>query len=144
MVAAMVDIEVRSRVPGMSGDDLPAVLVQLVDDRATVRELIRSAVEEQIRQLRADTAHCRRILDRQYLSNDDLRAQATTGVIRMPQPAPAAPDVAEEVARAHRAFARGTFVIFAGGRQVADLDEEVTLRLGEPVLFLRLVALVGG
>ncbi|MEV6140525.1 hypothetical protein AB0L63_31705 [Nocardia sp. NPDC051990] len=135
----MVDIEVRSRVPGMSGDDLPAVLVGLADDRTTVRELIRRAVEEQIRELRADAARCRRILDRQYLS-----AQATTSAIRMPQQAPGDPDVTEEVARAHRAFARGTFVIFAGGRQVADLDEEVTLRLGEPVLFLRLVALVGG
>ncbi len=144
MVAAMVDIEVRSRVPGTSGDGLPAVLVRLADDRSTVRELIRRAVEEQVRELRADAAHCRRVLDRQYLSDDDLRAQAATGAIRMPSQPPADPNVTTEVARAHRAFARGTFVIFVGGRQVVDLDEEVALRLGEPVVFLRLVALVGG
>jgi len=139
----MVDIEVRSRMPGRSGEDLPAVLVRLADDRTTVRELIRRAVEEQIRELSADAARCRRILDRQYLSDDDLPAQAATGAIRMPRQA-ASPDVTEEVARAHRAFARGTFVIFAGGRQAVGLDDEVTLRLGEPVVFLRLVALVGG
>ncbi|MEV0088053.1 hypothetical protein [Saccharopolyspora sp. NPDC050642] len=140
----MVDIEVRSRVPGASGGDVPAVLVRLVGDRTTVRELIQRAVEEQIRELRADAVRCRRVLDRQYLSNDDLRAQACTGAIRLPRQAPANPDVTTEAARAHRAFARGTFVVFVGGRQVVGLDEEVTLRLGEPVVFLRLVALAGG
>jgi hypothetical protein len=140
----MVDIEVRSRMPVAAHDDVPTVLVRLADDRTTVRELIRRAVEEQIRELRADAARCRRILDRQYLSNDDLRAQATTGAIRMPQKTPADPDATEEVARAHQAFTRGTFVVFVGGRQVVDLDEEVALRLGEPVVFLRLVALAGG
>ena len=140
----MFDVEVRSRVPGMSGDDLPAVLVRLANDRTTARELIRWAVEEQIRELRADAARCRRVLDRQYLSDDDLRAQAATGAIRMPRRASADPDVAEEVARAHHAFARGTFVVFVGGRQVSLLDEEITVRLGEPIVFLRLVALVGG
>ncbi|WP_328412225.1 hypothetical protein [Nocardia sp. NBC_00403] len=140
----MVDIAVRSQVPGMSGDDLPAVLVRLADERTIVRELVRRAVEEQIRELRTDAARCRRMLDRQYLSNADLRTQATNGAIRMPQQAPADPDVTEEVARAHRAFARGTFVVFVDGRQVVDLDEEVVLRLGAPVVFLRLVALAGG
>ncbi|MFE7797698.1 hypothetical protein [Nocardia sp. NPDC057440] len=140
----MVDIAVRSRVPGMPGDDLPVVLVRLADDRTTVRELIRRAVEEQIRELRADAARCRRILDRQYLSNADLRTQAITGAIKMPQQAPPDPDVTEEVTRAHQAFTVGTFVVFVGGRQVVDLDAEVALRLDEPVVFLRLVALAGG
>ncbi|MCP3802217.1 hypothetical protein NLX83_23390 [Allokutzneria sp. A3M-2-11 16] len=135
----MMDIEVRTRVP-----DVPAVLVRLADDRTTARELISRAVEEQIRELRADTGRCRRALDRQYLSDEDLRAQAAAGVIKMPRPAPPEPGIAEEVARAHRAFARGTFVIFVGGHQVHGLDEEVVVRLGEPVVFLRLVALAGG
>ncbi|WP_343952453.1 hypothetical protein [Nonomuraea longicatena] len=133
----MVDIEVRSRVPGRSGDDLPTVLVRLADEGTTVRELIRRTVEEQIRESRADTARSRRILDRQYGSDDET----PNGAIRKP---PADPDATAEAARAHRAFARGTFVVFVGGRQVADLDEQVTLRRGEPVVFLRLVALAGG
>ncbi|WP_327151207.1 hypothetical protein [Nocardia sp. NBC_01329] len=140
----MVAIEVRSRVSGPSADDLPAVLVQLAEGCSTARELIRCAVEEQIREPRADAARCRRILDRRYLSDGDLRAQAATGLIRMPRQARAETDVAEEVARAHRTFVQGIFAVFAGGRQIVDLDEELAFRLGEPVVFLRLVALVGG
>lgn len=140
MLPAMVDIEVRGRVPGRPGDDLPAVLVRLADDRATARELIGRAVREQVRELAADAARCHRALDRQYLSEGEIRAQAATGAVR-PRPAP---DPAEAVARAHRAFARGTFTIVSGGRQVTDLDEVVALRLGEPVVFLRLVPLAGG
>ncbi|MEU4428191.1 hypothetical protein AB0F81_46870 [Actinoplanes sp. NPDC024001] len=132
----MLDIEVRSRVTG-TGGDLPPVLVRLAEDRTTARELIRRAVEEQIRSTPATTA-------RMFLSDEELRAQAATGAIRVPRPAPAPPDVAGEVERAQQAFARGTFVIFCGGRQVTGLDEEVTVRLGEPVVFLRLVALAGG
>ncbi|MBE9498906.1 hypothetical protein IHE61_11485 [Streptomyces sp. GKU 257-1] len=139
----MIDVEVRSAAPGPPGDRPPTVLVRLDGDRTTARELVRRAVEEQIRELRTDAARSRRTLDRQYLSEDDVRRQAATGVIRMPRQ-PADPDVPEEVSRAHRAFARGTFAVFAGGRQVADLDEEITPRPGEPVVFLRLVALAGG
>ncbi|WP_433788433.1 hypothetical protein [Actinoplanes sp. CA-252034] len=139
----MVDVEVRSRVTGTS-DGLPPVLVRLAGESTTARELIRRAVEEQIRLTGADASRCRRALDRQFLSDDDLRAQAATGVIRMPSRPPSPPDAGAEVARAHRAFSRGTFVMFHGGRQVAELDEEITVRLGEPVVFLRLVALVGG
>ena len=54
------------------------------------------------------------------------------------------PDPAEEVARAQQAFADGVFVIVAGGRQATGLDDEVEVRAGEPVVFLRLVPLVGG
>lgn len=136
-------VEIRSRAPGMVEDNTPTVLVELAEETTTVRELIRRAVEEQIRELRADAARCRRMLDRQYLSAADIAAQAATGAIRMPE-VPAIPDVDTEVARAYRAFAARVFVIFTGGRQVSDLDDEIVLRLGEPVLFLRLTALVGG
>ncbi|MEV6303139.1 hypothetical protein AB0M02_27265 [Actinoplanes sp. NPDC051861] len=139
----MPDIEVRSRVTG-TPDDLPTVLVRLAEERTTARELIGRAVAEQIRLAGAGAERSRRILDRQFLSGDDLRAQAATGRIRMPSPPPAAPDPAEETARACHAFQRGTFVIVVGGRQVTGLDEEITVRLGEPVVFLRLVALAGG
>ncbi|BCJ39831.1 hypothetical protein GCM10010168_26910 [Actinoplanes ianthinogenes] len=139
----MVDIEVRARVTGRSGD-LPAVLVRLEQERTTARELIRRAVEEQIRLLDADAAHCRQMLDQHYLSDADIREQAATGTVRWPARSAGAPDPEIEVTRAQRAFERGTFAIFAGGRQLSGLDAEVTVRLGEPVVFLRLVALVGG
>jgi hypothetical protein len=139
----MVDVEVRSRVTGTS-EGLPPVLVRLAGESTTARELIRRAVEEQIRLAGAEAARCRRALARQFLSDDDVRAQAATGVIRMPSGPVSPSDPGEEVTRAQRAFSRGTFVMFNGGRQVIGLDEPITVRLGEPVVFLRLVALAGG
>lgn len=133
-----------SKVPGADGDGLPEVLVDLEADVTTAGELIRCAVEEQIRLLSGDAARRRRALDRQYLSMEDIRDQAATGVIRMPAGEPAGGDVVVEVARAQRAFERNVFVLFAGGRQVRRLDEEIVLRLGEPVVFLRLTPLAGG
>jgi hypothetical protein len=53
-------------------------------------------------------------------------------------------DARAEVGRALLAFERGRFALLCGGRQVTCLDDEVILRLGEPVLFLKLVPLVGG
>lgn len=141
-----VQVEVRSKVPGAAGEGLPDVLLELADERTTAGELIRRAVAEQVRLLAADRPRARRALDRQYLSADEIRAQAATGVLRLPAAAPdPGTEVEAEVTRAHRAFERGVFVVFAGGRQVtAALDEPLHLRLGEPVVFLRLTPLVGG
>lgn len=141
-----VQVEVRSKVPGAAGEGLPDVLLELADERTTAGELIRRAVTEQVRLLAVDRAGDRRALDRQYLSADEIRAQAAGGVVRLPRPAPP-PDDDEaevEVGRARRAFERGVFVVFVGGRQVTTLDEPIRLRLGEPVVFLRLTPLVGG
>lgn len=134
----------RSKVPGADGDGLPDVLIDLETEVTTAAELIRLAVEEQIRLLHGDAARCQRALGRQYLSMDDIRAQAATGVVRMPAGVPAPRDLAAEVARACRAFERCVFVVFAGGCQLRQLDEEIVLRLGEPVVFLRLTPLAGG
>jgi hypothetical protein len=144
-----VRVEVRSRVPGTVGAGLPDVLVELADERTTAGELIRRAVAEQVRLLAAnrtgDQPTGRAALDRQYLSAAEIRAQAATGTVRLSQAATVAPDDAgTEVTRAQRAFERGVFVVFVGGHQVTRLDEEIHLRLGEPVVFLRLTALVGG
>ncbi|MEV0807244.1 hypothetical protein [Micromonospora sp. NPDC050200] len=120
------------------------MLVELADDRTTVRELIRKAVEEQIRLLGVDVSRRRDMHDRQYLLAEEIQAQAASGVIRLPAAPLALPDITEAVARAHRAFERNVFVVFVAGRQVDRLDEEIVLRPGEPVVFLRLTALAGG
>ena len=138
-----MQIEVRSRIPG--DDGLPAVLIELAEEMTTTRDLIRRAVIEQINVTKTDAARSRMMLDRQYMTPEDVRTRAAKGVIRIPTTAPSTPpDEDAEIERALRAFARGTFVIFCGGRQVETLDEEIPLRLGEPLLFLRLVPLVGG
>ncbi|WP_328418178.1 hypothetical protein OG470_31455 [Micromonospora sp. NBC_00389] len=141
---SVLQVKVRAVVSGAYRSGMPDVLVELASERATVRELIRRAVEEQIRSLGVDATRCQTVLDRQYLSAAEIRAQASTGMVRMPSPQLDSPDVAEHVARACRAFERSVFVLFVGGRQVERLDEEIVLRPGEPVVFLRLTALVGG
>ncbi|MFC7761859.1 hypothetical protein ACFQY4_30280 [Catellatospora bangladeshensis] len=139
---ATMRVEVRSRVPG--GERLPDVLIELARERTTVRELIRAAVAEQVRAWRGDHSRCRAMLDRQYLTDAEVRAQAATGVVRLPGRAEADPDPDAEVARAWRAFEAGAFALFVNGVQADALDEEIVLRLGEPVVFVRLTALVGG
>jgi hypothetical protein len=42
------------------------------------------------------------------------------------------------------AFGRNGFFVFVGGRQVEDLDEELTLAEADVVSFVRLVPLAGG
>ena len=137
--------EVRGRVP--DGDaGMPAVLVELSQERITLRELIRLAVTEQVAELRMNVSRCRQLLDRQYMTDADVAAAAKQGALKMPSRAHMAGelDVDTEVERALRAFGGRTFVVFNGGRQVEHLDDEVIVRLGEPVVFLRLTALVGG
>ena len=75
-------VQVRSKVPGSSGDDLPEVLVGLATEVTTAAELIRLAVEEQIRLLRGDAGRCQSALDRQYLSMEDIREQAAVLAVR--------------------------------------------------------------
>lgn len=141
---SVLQVKVRAVVSGADRDGMPDVLVELASERTTVGELIRRAVEEQIRSLGVDVPRCRTVLRRQYLSAAEIRAQASTGMVRTPSPRLDPPDVTEEVARAYRAFERDVFVLFVGGRQVHRLAEEIVLRPGEPVVFLRLTALVGG
>lgn len=135
-------VEVRSRVPG--GERLPDVLVELAQERTTVRELIRAAVAEQVRCWQGERGRVRAMLDRQYLTDAEVRAQAATGVVRLPDRDDSVPDPDVEAARAWRAFEQGTVALFVGGRQVDRLDEDIVLRLGEPAVFVRLTALVGG
>jgi hypothetical protein len=124
-------IEVRSRVSGAVGEDLPTVLLEWESETVTARELVRRAVEEQIRVLNTGPGTRHKALDRQYQQAGDPQRAAEV-------------DVEAEVRRALRAFERGVFTVFTGGRQVGSLDEELRITLGEPVVFLRLVALQGG
>lgn len=124
--ALMTEVQVRSKIPG--GDGPPDVRVDVTGLTTTAAELIRLAVEEQVRLLRGDGARCRQMLDRQYLSMEEIREQAATGAVRMPAVVPeTAPGVAEEIARAHRAFERNVFAVFADGRQLRSLSEEIAL-----------------
>src|SRR5262245_30709841 len=104
--------EVRSRVPGgVAG--VPTVLVELAQDRTTLRELIRLAVTEQVAELRANPARCRQLLDRQYLTDAEASVPVQRGVVSNASPVTVIKIVVEvEVERALLAFEQRTFVVF--------------------------------
>lgn len=136
--------EVRCRALGRECD-MPTVLVDLAQERTALRELLRLAVTEQVRELRAQRSRCQQVLDLQYMTDAEIHAGAASGVVKMLRTDRfAEPDVDREVERALRAFRQRAFVVFVGGRQIEGLDDELIVRLGEPVVFLRLTALVGG
>lgn len=134
----------QERAPGRAGKGPPDVLVELAEERTTVGELIGRTVQEQVRMLTLDAAGNHDTPARRYLLDEEIQAQGFAGVVRLPTRISASPDVVGAVTRAHRAFERHAYVVLVGGHQVERLDEEVVLRPGEPVVFLRLSALAGG
>jgi hypothetical protein len=132
----VVSVVVRGRIPGRGGiGDL-----QLdVASAPTVRELIGAAVAAQLLgQGAAVWSDCSRL----YLTDEEIAAMAAEGAVR-----PGAVDdeaLPAATARAVEAYRRGVFVMFAGASQVGGIDEAVSLKGGDRVLFLRLTALVGG
>ncbi|GAA1817306.1 hypothetical protein GCM10009682_42640 [Luedemannella flava] len=130
----------------MPGRDagMPTVTVELAEESTTLREVIRLAVREQVASLGDDQGRCRSLLDRHYLTEAEIRAGAATGAVKLPSRLDTLPELDAEIERALRAFERRAFVVFVGGRQIERLDDAVTVRPGEHVVFLRLVALVGG
>lgn len=146
-------IEVRSRVVGSSPQDpaLAPVVLELLEERMTVAELIRRTVEEQVRELlarrRIDAQQVRRALDRQYLTPEEIARQAQEGAVRLPSArAVRVPEIdpAAEAQKALRAFEAGAYLVLVDGRQVERLDETVTFAPGTRVTFLRLMPLAGG
>lgn len=146
----MPTIEVRTKVTGAEAP-LDPVFLELVSESITVRELIERAVSQQIHELtlkkRLDATAARAALARQYLSPEEVQAQAQEGRVKMPTvPDAQGPRVNEkaEVEKAVRAFKAQRYFVFVGGRQAEDLDEELDFSQQTQVTFLRLTPLVGG
>jgi hypothetical protein len=123
--------------------------------------LIRRTVAEQVRELvareRSTSAptgeiaeRVRRILDRQYLTGEELREIAGSGVVKMPKESPPREGKASllepeaEARRALRAFEEGAYFVIVDGRQAESLDEELRFAPGTKVTFLRVMPLAGG
>lgn len=149
----MPTIEVRSQVFGGHQDSpsLKPILLNILQERLSVAELIQRSVEEQIRSLlvqrQMDAQQVRRVLDRHYLTAAEIAAQAQQGAIRYPsERVTQVPQIdrRSEIKKALCAFEVGSYIILVNGQQVESLDEELTLSLNTKVIFLRLMPLVGG
>lgn len=145
----MVTIQVRSRSIGTTQTPLPPVAFDLLNETLTIRELIAHAVEEQIHELqiqqKLDTQAVQHILNRQYLTNAEIQAQAKHGAVKMPEPLEVQTiDISRQIRKATEAFEKGVYVIVIDGEQAEALDQTVMLRPTSKITFLRLTPLVGG
>lgn len=146
----MPTIEVRTKITGANAP-LEPVFLELVSELITLRELIRRTVAQQIQELtitqRLDAAGTQAALARQYLSEDEVAAQAEAGRVKMPATEESLGprvNVEAEITKALRAFKAQRFFVFVGGRQVENLDEELDFAQQTQVTFLRLTPLRGG
>ena len=134
-----VELTVEARVLGERADSgIGSVEIELPSPRLTVADLVRIAVEEQIRTLtvrrRLAAAEIQERLSRQYPSEKER-----AGRVKVP-----AIDSEHAVERALHACRAGRCFVILGGQPVTDLDQEVTLAPETSVQFLRLVPLAGG
>jgi hypothetical protein len=120
-----------------AGERTPALTLDVLTEQITVRELIRSRVYQEVQDYnRRSPAFFRGLVQ-------PSGATRTSSGFRL-RDQHATIDWKEQFAHALEAFERNGFFILVDGRHVEDLDEEVTLRAGSEVSFVRLVPLIGG
>ena len=80
------------------------------------------------------------------LTPEQLRQGAESGKIAAfgQDEYPQTVDVQDAITTAQQAFEDGLYYVFVDGQRITRLDQRVALHEGSHVLFLRLVALVGG
>ncbi|GHO46390.1 hypothetical protein [Ktedonospora formicarum] len=148
----MTTVEVSTRLmPGVYADaSMPVVHVQIGSEVLAVSELIERTVKEQVRVLaerKLQAQAAKRMLNRYYLSEENVREQTQQGAIHMPSDrAEREEQVNIEVAvkTAQEAFIRRSYLLIVDGQRMNKLDEKLTFQPGSKVTFLRLTPLVGG
>ncbi|MEA1977749.1 MAG: hypothetical protein U9N80_07590 [Chloroflexota bacterium] len=150
-------IEVTTKVIGETDLSLQMMPVWVVVDVETItaKEIIARAVETQVKKLlsskpKIDLKKARRILVRQYMSQDDVDTHGvksgtkhSPGEISVEAWEPEF-DVGVEIERALEAFEGGRMVMFVDDQQMHEMGEEVTITDDTKVKFIRLTPLVGG
>lgn len=116
------------RLEEFSIPDLPETM--------TVRELVRLRVREEVARYNARPSHHFNGLVRP----DDAEVELNGYRLRAPRRL----DWERQADIAERAFSRNGYVVLVGDRQIDDLDEEVDLAADPEIVFVKLVALVGG
>jgi hypothetical protein len=119
-----------------SGTELARLLLDDVPNPIRLRDLIRHRVREEV--ARYNAAPVPRFNG--LVQPTDAERTLNGYVLRTPR----ALDWQTQADAAVKAFGRNGFFVFAGDRQVEDLDEELTLAEADVVSFVRLVPLVGG
>jgi hypothetical protein len=123
-----------------SGRVAGALTLDGVDERITLRDLVRTRVREEVARYNSQ--------------RQDGRGDVFAGLVRPEGATPTRDgflmpdrrfiDWEQQADRAVQAFTKNGFFVLVGDRQVTDLDEELQLTAGSDIRFVRLVQLVGG
>ncbi|WP_199549151.1 hypothetical protein [Streptomyces sp. N35] len=119
-----------------AGERAEAWGIEITEERLTLREVIRRRVFQEVAEYHAAAPGVFRGLVQPTDTERTLNGYA----LRTPRRI----DPERQFERAVEAFGRNGFLVLIGDRQVEELDEEIELRLGVEVTFLKLVPLVGG
>ena len=132
-------VEVEARIVGSSVDKgLGTVQLNMAHADATAADLVRWAVDEQIKELTAK----RRLSAPEALQALRRQYQAAGAVPALPGDTHV--DSARETQLALAAFSAGTCLLFVNGDQIHDLDQKLSVGIDTKVQFIRLVPLDGG
>ena len=124
------------RDENLSGESLHTWALEVLSERLTVRELIRSRVYQEVQDHNAKQGQVFRGL----VQPDDAEKALNGWKLKKPRPL----DWKRQFERAVEAFEANQVLILVNDRQAESLDEEVTIAPGTSVTFLRLTPLVGG
>lgn len=120
----------------IQGQRTPALTLDFLNERITVRELIRERVYEEVREYNASTPEYFRGL----VQPTDAERALNGYRIRQRRKI----DWEEQFQKAIEAFQRNGFFILVDDRQAESLDETIMLTPTTQVSFVKLVPLVGG
>ena len=147
-------VTVESIIFGDKNTKIPhfsPVILELVSENITARELIHRTVRKQIQinleEKRNEVSVVQAMLNRQFLSNEDIEDQSAKGTIRYPTSEASKDhglDVDHESKKAIDAFYSNTYKMLVGGVQIEDLDDVILLKHDTTVTFIRLMPLKGG
>lgn len=119
-----------------AGERLQEWSLEFLTEHITVRELIRSRVYQEVQ----DYNRKRPELFRGLVQPTD--AERTLNGFKLPKGRQI--DWKQQYEKAAEAFEQNRVIILVGDRQATSLDEEIEIKPGTAVTFLRLVLLVGG
>lgn len=111
--------------------------LDVLSERLTVRELIRSRVYQEVQDYNVRRPHTWRGLVQPSAEERQLNREAGPRAFKPI-------DWKRQFDLACEAFSNGRMLILIGDVQADELDEEFTVRAGTAVTFLRLTLLVGG
>lgn len=119
-----------------AGQTLGEIVVELLTERVTVRELIRSRVYQEVQDYN--------IRRPEYYRGLVQPTDAETTLNGFKLRRPGAIDGSRQFERAIEAFQHTRIVVLVNDRQAESLDEEIEVGPGTKVSFIKLVPLAGG